>query len=73
MNERKTISQYLEEDLNVSYSPKPSKSASTHSRAVRRRGRGRGLSLDPTTKIKVEKLEVVRILYDIMFLMSPIT
>ena len=73
MNERKTISQYLEEDLNVSYSPKPSKSALNHSRAVRRRGRGRGLSLDPTTKIKVEKLEVVSILYDIMILTSPIT
>lgn len=63
MNERKTISQYLEEDLNVTYSPKSSKSTLNHSRVNRRRERGRRLSLDPTTKIKVEKLEVVRITF----------
>ena len=59
MNERKTISQYLEEDLNASYSPKSTQSTSKQSRAIRRRERGRRLSLDPMTRIKVEKLEVV--------------
>jgi len=57
-SERKTITQYLEEDLNDSYSHTATQLTSNRPHNTRRRRRGRRLSLDPMTKIKVEKLEV---------------
>ncbi|XP_065058397.1 syntaxin-binding protein 4-like isoform X2 [Rhopilema esculentum] len=53
--ERKTISQYLDEDMNDTYSPRLVSPVS--SRKTGRRSRGRRLSLDPMTKLRVEKLE----------------
>ena len=58
-NGRKTITQYLEEDLNERLPSKSTLNASVN-QGRSRRTRGRRLSLDPTTKIRVEKLEVVR-------------
>ena len=58
-SERKTISQYLEEDMQDTYTLKELQSDSRKTGKPGRRSRGRRLSLDPTTKIKVEKLEVV--------------
>ena len=70
LNERKTISQYLEEDLHETYSPKSTQATLNQSRVAGRRSRGRRLSLDPTTKIKVEKLEVVSLLYLLLLVIS---